>query len=258
MSRAPGLSALPRSFAPAPHGLSCPLSQPIGPLPSHPANQAAALLQSTEVAPGLHRLQVDCRVAGIVPPPAVLDLRVRRTGSTWSVWATGPDGAQTRSWLAHAFGLHQPRLEQTGSLQAYTGTSHGPPPRIVLAAVAARVEHLQATPDGVIFLVRGGPAALHDIGQALRGPVAAEGAAKLTARQDELLRFCVSRGYYAIPRRMTLRMLAAELLISTTSLSLALRRAEAKLVLHHVTHVPAQAGAIALPTIPPAGAPPAG
>lgn len=58
--------------------------------------------------------------------------------------------------------------------------------------------------------------------------------AALTARQAELLDHCVRRGYYSIPRGATLRTLAAELGISTTSLSLALRRAEAKIILGHV------------------------
>lgn len=54
---------------------------------------------------------------------------------------------------------------------------------------------------------------------------------RLTARQAELLRHCVQRGYYSIPRRTTLRELGAEIGISATSLSLALRRAEAKIIL---------------------------
>lgn len=53
---------------------------------------------------------------------------------------------------------------------------------------------------------------------------------RLTTRQDELLRHCVERGYYDIPRATTLRHLAAELGISMTSLSLTLRRAESKIV----------------------------
>lgn len=56
----------------------------------------------------------------------------------------------------------------------------------------------------------------------------------LTPRQAELLRFCVEGGYYRIPRRLTLRQLSAQLGISATSLSLALRRAEAKVMCHHV------------------------
>ena len=54
---------------------------------------------------------------------------------------------------------------------------------------------------------------------------------QLTARQAELLRHCIQRGYYSIPRRMTLRELGAEIGISATSLSLALRRAEGKIIL---------------------------
>lgn len=52
----------------------------------------------------------------------------------------------------------------------------------------------------------------------------------LTPRQEEVLLFCVRAGYYEIPRRKTLRALAVDLGISVTSLSLILRRAEAKLV----------------------------
>lgn len=53
---------------------------------------------------------------------------------------------------------------------------------------------------------------------------------RLTSRQEEVLLRCVEEGYYEIPRRKTLRALAHELGISATSLSLILRRAEAKLV----------------------------
>lgn len=52
----------------------------------------------------------------------------------------------------------------------------------------------------------------------------------LTDRQREVLSHVVARGYYQIPRTTTLRKLARELGISTTSLSLILRRAELKIV----------------------------
>lgn len=54
---------------------------------------------------------------------------------------------------------------------------------------------------------------------------------RLTARQVEILLHCVEQGYYEIPRRVTLRTMAANLGISAPSLSLVLRRAEAKLIL---------------------------
>ncbi|MHB1261418.1 MAG: helix-turn-helix domain-containing protein [Thermoplasmatota archaeon] len=54
--------------------------------------------------------------------------------------------------------------------------------------------------------------------------------AVLTARQEELLLHCYAEGYYEIPRRSTLRSLAKGLGISSASLSLVLRRAEAKVV----------------------------
>jgi predicted DNA binding protein len=61
-------------------------------------------------------------------------------------------------------------------------------------------------------------------------------AAVLTARQEELLLHCLGRGYYEIPRRTTLRALAKELGISSASLSLVLRRAEAKVVAAFAEH----------------------
>lgn len=61
--------------------------------------------------------------------------------------------------------------------------------------------------------------------------------ALLTPRQAELLSYCVQRGYYAIPRRATLRRLGADLGISPASLSLALRRAEARLIAAHIQHL---------------------
>src|SRR5688500_13432068 len=64
----------------------------------------------------------------------------------------------------------------------------------------------------------------------LGGHAAADGAPRLTRRQKEILLHCVARGYYEIPRRSTLRSLAAELGISPTTLSLVLRRAERAVV----------------------------
>jgi predicted DNA binding protein len=52
----------------------------------------------------------------------------------------------------------------------------------------------------------------------------------LTARQRSLLLHCYAGGYYEIPRRATLRAMAKGLGISATTLSLVLRRAEAKVV----------------------------
>jgi predicted DNA binding protein len=52
----------------------------------------------------------------------------------------------------------------------------------------------------------------------------------LTERQLDVLLHCLRRGYYEIPRRSTLRTLGQELGITATSLSLLLRRAEAKII----------------------------
>jgi hypothetical protein len=52
----------------------------------------------------------------------------------------------------------------------------------------------------------------------------------LTDRQLDVLLHCLGRGYYEIPRRSTLRALGLELGITATSLSLLLRRAEAKII----------------------------
>lgn len=52
----------------------------------------------------------------------------------------------------------------------------------------------------------------------------------LTERQLDVLLHCLGRGYYEIPRRSTLRALGLELGITATSLSLLLRRAEAKII----------------------------
>ena len=60
----------------------------------------------------------------------------------------------------------------------------------------------------------------------------------LTKRQSELLLYCISHGYYTIPRRATLRTLSGQLGISTTSLSLALRRAEGKIIMAYASRLP--------------------
>lgn len=61
-----------------------------------------------------------------------------------------------------------------------------------------------------------------------------DGDSLLTDRQREVLAHVVRRGYYEIPRSITLRQLAGEIGISTTSLSLILRRAEGKIVQNYV------------------------
>lgn len=53
---------------------------------------------------------------------------------------------------------------------------------------------------------------------------------RLTSRQEEILLHCWAKGYYEIPRRRTLRVLADGLGITAASLSLLLRRAEGKLI----------------------------
>jgi predicted DNA binding protein len=60
----------------------------------------------------------------------------------------------------------------------------------------------------------------------------------LTARQAELLVFCIEKGYYRIPRHVTLRQLAAAQGISSVSLSLTLRRAEALIIQQYAAGLP--------------------
>lgn len=58
--------------------------------------------------------------------------------------------------------------------------------------------------------------------------------ATLTARQQEVLCRCFAEGYYVVPRRVTLQALAHGLGITTATLSIVLRRAEAKIVATYV------------------------
>jgi hypothetical protein len=101
------------------------------------------------------------------------------------------------------------------------------PPAAEALARACRIDRIDLAPDGTasVAVLSG-----LDRARALLAPFRDPDAPALTPRQAELLQFCVERGYYSIPRRTTLRKLSAQLGISSTSLSLALRRAEAKLM----------------------------
>jgi hypothetical protein len=94
-------------------------------------------------------------------------------------------------------------------------------------------------PAGSQVVYRGGaqasqvsafPVALANRPLALALKIPALRGAILTRRQDELLLHCYQRGYYDIPRQANLLLLAKGLGISPASLSMVLRRAEARIV----------------------------
>ena len=198
----------------------------------------------TRVGPRLHRLSLPIQGLGWPPPPGPADAKVHRAAGAWTVrlscqprWA-----APLTTWLL-AQGASAVDRAGDGEPAILRGRFAHLPAALQAALGLGRIELIELSPDGTVTLmVRAGEEQAARMAQRLAlDQDAPAPAASLTPRQAELLRYCVSRGYCAIPRRATLRRLGQELGISTTSLSLALRRAEAKIVLAYEAQMRAAA-----------------
>jgi len=203
-----------------------------------PNNQPVAILR---LGPTLHRIDLPCTLLGLAAPPASADLKLTRSGAGWTVLQPcAADQVETFTRWLHGMGAADVQRSPPNQPMALRARFHQLPPLLQRTLGACRVEHLVVSPVGTAsFIVRADAAdasrvaALLEAGSAAEAPIPV-----LTHRQAELLQYCVTRGYYSIPRRASLRVLSGELGISTTSLSLALRRAEAKIVLSYVARLP--------------------
>lgn len=185
-------------------------------------------------APGLQTVELPCSAFGVMAPPVDLDARLLRLGNVWTLLVAdgGADPEAVRRWL-DSCGAADVRIDSANGGPALRARfDHLPTPWAQVNAVGA-VESLRFMADGQALLtLRATAEAAAAAERLLRvDPHPRTDDVRLTARQAELLRHCVKRGYYSIPRRMTLRELGSEIGISATSLSLALRRAEAKIIL---------------------------
>ena len=196
---------------------------------------------TTTLEPGLSRVDAPCLAFGFTKPPCQVDLRFVHASNGWTI-VVSCDAAQLEACSRWLHGL--------GALDVARTAPRGPtllrarfnalPPTCAAALDLAHADDIVIASDGLAsILVRGPDGEAQRVAHCLNG-VAVPGVEgpMLTERQDELLRYCVERGYYSIPRGISLEILTKDLGISTTSLSLALRRAEAKIVLAYVSRVP--------------------
>lgn len=196
----------------------------------------------TRIGAILQRIDLPCANLGLPTPPASGDLKILHGGSGWTLMLSCSlrHADAFMGWL-HALGAADVQRafgREPVLLRARFHTLPGPCREILREC---RVEHATVSADGTAsVVVRGTDDAVARLAHTLGlGAGRAEDAQvpPLTPRQAELLQYCVTRGYYSIPRRASLRRLSSELGISTTSLSIALRRAEAKIILAHAARL---------------------
>lgn len=202
------------------------------------ADPAAIILP---LEPGLNRVDVPSAALGFGKPPCQVDLRFVHASTGWTMVVSCEDAVleSCTRWLHNLGALDVARVAPRGPT-LLRARFHALPETCEAVLDFARTDHVVIASDGLAsILVRGPDAEARRVARALEG-VALPGidTPPLTERQDELLRFCVERGYYSIPRRISLQTLTKDLGISTTSLSLALRRAEAKIILAYTSRVP--------------------
>lgn len=187
---------------------------------------------AVEVGPGQHRLELPAAALGLAPPPTYTELTLGPARKGWAVRALAgrPQADDLGRWM---------RSLGAEDIQATDGKEPGLRallPRLPdsLAYATGQVEVLRVGlgSDGSAFLLVRAPRPRFEelVRQFETRRVPENAVPELTARQAELLQFCKEKGYYEIPRQVTLRELAKELGISPTALSLALRRAEARIL----------------------------
>ena len=194
---------------------------------------------AVELAANQHRLELPAAVLGLMPPPHYTELTLGRGRRGWSVRALAgrPQAEDIGRWLTSLGGEALAAIP--GKEPAVKATLPRLPDCLEHAAGLVGLDRIGLGTDGSAFLIAHAPRArfqeLVRHFEALRVPENA--VPELTARQAELLQFCKDKGYYEIPRQVTLRGLAKDLGISPTALSLALRRAEARILSAYVERV---------------------
>lgn len=183
--------------------------------------------QATALPGGWTRLATDCTTIGLPPPPAAIAGRLRRAAQGWTLQAqAGPGTAPALTGWLHCIGAIAVQ-EVRGGLRARFGSL---PDSIDILARVGDVDRIEAGPAGHVVCTVRLPRGTLDAVLATLDTRPYDRDAALTDHQEALLRECVAAGYYSIPRKVTLRGLAGRLGLSTTSLSLTLRRAEARIV----------------------------
>lgn len=187
-------------------------------------------------------VKVPCERIGFTPPPVRLSVRFLPARSAHAMLVAPvhqPDGAANPailSWL-EAYGPTEVLVKNGRVFRAML--SHLPPAWEELTRTF-QVVYIVLDPSGdAILRLQGQRADVrtflgHNGHAAAAGGlqrIASEGSSStLTPRQDHVIREAAARGFYAVPRKINLTDLAAELRISPGSLSEILRRAEARLI----------------------------
>ncbi len=191
---------------------------------------------AVEVGSGQHRLEMPAAALGLQPPPHYTELSLARHRRGWTLRALAgkAQAEEVARWLRSLGAADvQPVAGKEPVVKATLERLTDP---LELAADIVDIERVGLGSDGSAFVLARAPRARFEElirhFEAVRLPENA--VPELTARQAELLQYCKDHGYYAIPRRVTLRGLAKELGISPTALSLALRRAEARILSAYV------------------------
>lgn len=190
------------------------------------------------------RLDLPCELLEFQPPPVVVTLRLLERPDGWSLvlLSEEEDPSRLQTWLER----HED-LARAGDTAVRGSTLSLPldrlPPALSPLTDRVHLENLVVEPDGMAHLaLRGSRDHLREIVEEafpgdskahIRSVTSAEeGTAGdvLTSRQLEVLMRASTRGYYDVPRQISLRDLAAELQMSPAALSELLRRTEARLV----------------------------
>lgn len=190
------------------------------------------------------RVELPCRLLELRPPPSVVALRLLQRPEGWSLILLSDEGSPgaLQRWLDRHPGL--PGAGET--------TVHGAalavemdrlPPGLTQLAEDLHLEQLLLEPDGTARMaLRGARSRLQALVEGLSSPEAearvraiapverGPAAETLTGRQLEVLMQASARGYYDVPRQISLRDLADELEASPAALSELLRRTEGRLV----------------------------
>ena len=191
---------------------------------------------AVEMGANQHRLELPAAALGLLPPPTYTELTFGPTRRGWTVRALAgrAQADDVGRWL-RSLGAEGVQAV-AGKEPAVKATLARLPDCLAHAAALVDVERVGLGSDGSAFLhARAGRSRFEELVRHLEALRVPENAVpEITARQAELLQFCKDKGYYEIPRQVTLRGLAKDLGISPTALSLALRRAEARILSAYV------------------------
>ncbi len=190
------------------------------------------------------RLELPCRLLELRPPPSVTALRLLPRPEGWSLILLSDEGppGTLQGWLDGHPDL--PGAEETTIRGAALAVEMDRlPPGLSQLEEDLHLEQLILEPDGTARMaLRGARPRLQALVEELSAPDAEARvrsiapverdptAETLTGRQLEVLMQASARGYYDVPRQISLRDLADELEASPAALSELLRRTEARLV----------------------------